>query len=159
MIDFDPNNLDDLIAQLVARDVEYGFAMARDVGYQMPASYDVGYRRILTLPHPKGATTHFRLRVNDATQDVVTIVPFLDGRTSMADVATLWRETMDRLHTAALTMAHVWLDKHPEAKMSGDAAREAIGRLDLLTKCEADEQRWTAEVQERAKRAQFRKVL
>lgn len=154
----DHMSVDDMLASIVARDVAFGFEMARDLGHRVPTDYDVGFHRFLRLPKHNGIDTHFRIRVNEVGQDVRALVPHIDGRVSLVEVDRMWRDVMDRLSSAAITLANIWLERHPEARASAEQAPSVLARLRYLEQSERDQERWAAELRERVKRSAYTRV-
>jgi hypothetical protein len=145
-----------LLAHIIARDVAYGVEMARSIGHRMPVEYDVGFSGRMEQPLSTGIATRIRLRLDDAIYEVPVIVPYLDGRTTIQQVDRLWRALMDRLKSASLSLAHVWLDKHPDA-MSKDA-EASLERLQAISRDDAAETAWAEECRNKAQAARFQMV-
>jgi hypothetical protein len=135
-----------LVTQVVARDVAAGVELARSIGYAMPKDFDVG----VAFHEEADGRTRIRMRLDDTRYDSLVVLPHLDGRTSMQRNSEMWEAAWQRIHTDAITIAHVWIDKHPEAK-----PRDATQMLSLLDAMKADEdlsKKWMMECEERAKR-------
>ena len=142
----------ELVTQIVARDVAAGVELARSIGHPMPKDFDVGVRFV-----DDGVRTRIRMRLDDATYDAIVYLPHLDGRMSLATCDAMWKTAWDRIHTDALTLAQVWLDKHPEVRVSKDGAVKALAILDALAADEALHSRWMESCLERAKHFSYRK--
>jgi len=137
----------ELVTQIVARDVAAGVELARSIGHQMPKDFAVGVRFI-----EDGPRTRIRMRLDDVTYDAIVQLPHLDGRNgvSIKTVDHMWKVAWERIHVDALTLAQVWIDKHPEARVAKEGATKALKILDALA---ADDdlhqrhQRWMAACQ------------
>lgn len=153
---------EELLAQIIARDVACGVEMARSIGHRMPLEYDVGFTRkslmIGRLPGALGVQTVITLRLDDATYDVRVLVPYLDGRTTLAQVDELWNDLVERLHSASLTLAHVWLDKHPDAQVKGEEATAALAKLAALGSTDIASDAWLAVCRRKAQAARYQRV-
>ncbi len=149
---------EELITQIVARDVALGVEMARSIGHRMPVEYDVGFSKRVENLDRTGIKTRITLRLDDARHDVLVLVPYLDGRSTMRDVDEKWRELMSQLRSASLTLAHVWLDQHPEARMSEVQAKGALAKLDVIKSNDAAEAEWAKECLRKAQAARYQKV-
>ena len=141
----------ELVTQIVARDVAAGVELARSIGHPMPQAFDVGVRFI-----EEGAQTRIRMRLDDATHDAIVQLPHLDGRLSIKAVDTMWKTAWERIHTDALVLAQVWLDKHPEVRVGKEGAVKAIAILDALAADDALHARWMKSCRERAKHFTYR---
>ena len=142
----------ELVTQIVARDVAAGVELARSIGHPMPKDFDVGVRFV-----DDGVRTRIRMRLDDAVYDAIVYLPHLDGRMSLATTDAMWKTAWDRIHTDALTLAQVWLDKHPEVRVSKDGSVKALAILDALAADEALHTRWMESCRERAKHFVYRK--
>ena len=136
----------ELVTQIVARDVAAGVELARSIGHPMPREFDVGVRFV-----EDGDRTRVRMRLDDATHDAIVELPYLDGRLSVKRVDEMWQAAWERIHTDALTLAQVWLDKHPETRVSKDGATKALTILDALAADDKLHARWIEACRERAK--------
>jgi hypothetical protein len=141
----------ELVTQIVARDVAAGVELARSIGHPMPKDFAVGVRFI-----EDGQNTRVRMRLDDATYDSIVQLPHLDGRQSLATTDAMWKAAWQRIHTDALILAQVWLDKHPEVRVSNEGAVKALAILDALKADEALHERWMTSCHERAKRFTYR---
>ena len=141
----------ELVTQIVARDVAAGVELARSIGHPMPREFDVGVRFV-----DDGPRTRVRMRLDDATYDAIVELPHLDGRLSVKRVDEMWQDAWERIHAYALTLAQVWLDKHPETRVSKDGATKALTILDALAADDALHSRWIDACRERAKHFTYR---
>jgi hypothetical protein len=157
-----------LITNIVARDVAAGAELARSLGYKMPKEFDVGVRfisepRNLIGRAPGGTPPDYpmriRMRMADVTYDSLVTLPELElppwsrFQISMIDVAAKWESAWKRIHADALTVAQVWIDKHPEAAM--DRPQNALSFLDLAKRDDAIMAKWINECHERAKHFKY----
>ena len=134
------------VTAIVARDVAAGVELARSLGYPMPKDFDVGVR----FHEERDGRTRISMRLDDARHDALVWLPYLDGRISNARADTMWKTAWLRLHGDALTVAQVWIDKHPEAR-----PRDGVKALAILDALKADDelhQKWMKSCEERAKR-------
>jgi len=156
----DFESIDDIVAQLLAREIAFGFETARSFGYKMPAEYDVGFQRIAIsmFKGSKGERCRYRLRVNDVTYDVEVFVPYLNGRISLAEVNALWEAAMVDLINAARAMANIWIDKHPEAQLKGTDAKKALAILSTVQKDDESIEHWMQLARDKARQAKFTRV-
>jgi hypothetical protein len=155
-----PSTLD-VLAEIVARHVATGVEMAKSIGHKMPQHYDVGFKLVdydHSISSATGTQTRFRIRMADVTYDSVVIVPHFDGRIPLRLVSSMWKDAMQRIAGDALTMANVWLGKHPEARISDHDVKRALDAFDLMNGNEDLTRRWMTECEERAKHANFKKV-
>lgn len=141
----------ELVTQIVARDVAAGVELARSIGHPMPKDFDVGVRFI-----EDGQRTRIRMRMDDATHDAIVQLPHLDGRLSLKTVDAMWKTAWERIHVDALVLAQVWLDKHPETRVSKEGAAKALAILDVLAADDVLHARWMASCSERAKHFTYR---
>ena len=141
----------DLVTQIVARDVAAGVERARSIGHAMPKDFSVGVRFV-----EDGEHTRVQMRLDDATYDAIVQLPHLDGRQSLATTNTMWKAAWARIHTDALILAQVWLDKHPEVRVSKEGAAKALAILDAIGADDALHARWIAACHERAKHFIYR---
>lgn len=141
----------ELVTQIIARDVAAGVELARSIGHPMPNDFDVGVRFI-----DDGDRTRVRMRLDDATHDSIVQLPHLDGRLSLMTVDSMWKAAWVRIHTDALVLAQVWLDKHPETRVAKEGAVKALAILDALKADDALHERWLKSCQERAKHFTYR---
>ena len=141
----------ELVTQIVARDVAAGVELARSIGHAMPKDFDVGVRFV-----EDGDRTRIRMRLNDATHDAIVQLPHLDGRLSIVTVDAMWKTAWARIHIDALVLAQVWLDKHPETRVSKEGATQAIAILDAIAADDELHARWMASCIERAKHFTYR---
>jgi hypothetical protein len=155
-----------IVTNIVARDVAAGVELARSLGYKMPKEFDVGVRfisepRNLLVPvsaTPPDWPMRIRTRMADASYDSLVTLPELEVppwsrfKISMADVASKWERAWDRIHADALTVAQVWVDKHPEVAM--DRPRDALAIWDALKSDDAMA-KWMSECRERAKHFKY----
>ena len=158
-----------IITNIVARDVAAGVELARSLGYKMSAEFDVGVtflhepRNLVGRLPPGGPPPDWPLRIRmrmvDATYDSRVTLPELDQppwsrfKISMVDVAEKWERAWGRIHADALTVAQVWIDKHPEAAM--DRPADALTFLDLMKSDDAAMVKWLAECRERSKHFKY----
>jgi len=141
----------ELVTQIVARDVAAGVELARSIGHPMPRDFAVGVRFI-----EDGESTRIRMRLDDATHDAIVLLPHLDGRLSIATVDAMWKVAWERIHADALVLAQIWLDKHPEVRVSKEGATKALAILDALKADDAMHARWMESCRERAKHFTYR---
>jgi hypothetical protein len=141
----------ELVTQIVARDVAAGVELARSIGHPMPKDFAVGVRFI-----EDGARTRIRMRLDDVTHDAIVQLPHLDGLQSLVTTDAMWQAAWERIHVDALTLAQVWLDKHPEVRVSKEGTVKAIAILDALEADDALHARWMASCHERAKHFTYR---
>ena len=144
-------NIRELVTQIVVRDVAAGVELARSIGHPMPKDFDVGVRF-----SEYGDRTRVRMRLDDATYDSIVQLPHLDGQLSIATIDKMWRAAWVRIHTDALVLAQVWLDKHPETRVAKEGATKALAILDALKADDALHARWIANCQERARHFTYR---
>jgi hypothetical protein len=159
-----------ILTNIIARDVAAGVELARSLGYKMPKEFDVGVRFIseprnlvgrFPLGPPPDWPIRIRMRMADATYDSLVTLPelepsprgFAQYRISVADVAAKWERAWTRIHADALTVAQVWIDKHPEAAM--DRPSDALSFLGLAKSDDAAMAKWLAECRERAKQLKY----
>jgi len=155
-----------LVTNIIARDVAAGVELARSLGYKMPKEFDVGVR-FISEPRkligrapgsPPDWPVRIRMRMADATYDSLVTLPELEQspwsrlKISMTEVAAKWEHAWNRIHADALTVAQVWIDKHPEAAM--DRPRDA---LTILAALNDDERmvKWMLDCRERAKHFKY----
>lgn len=141
----------ELVTQIVARDVAAGVELARSIGHQMPKDFAVGVRFI-----EDGDQTRIRMRLDDATYDSIVNLPYLDGRISLKTVDAMWKAAWERIHADALVLAQVWLDKHPETRVSKEGAAKALAILDAFQADDTLQKRWMESCRERAKHFTYR---
>lgn len=141
----------ELVTQIVARDVAAGVELARSIGHPMPKDFAVGVRFV-----EDGERTRIQMRLDDATHDAIVQLPHLDGRLSIVTVDAMWRTAWERIHADALTLAQVWLDRHPETRVSKEGAVKALAILDALKDDNALHARWIETCRERAKHFTYR---
>lgn len=141
----------ELVTQIVARDVAAGVELARSIGHPMPVDFAVGVRFV-----EDGDRTRIQMRLDDATHDAIVQLPHLDGRLSIVTVDAMWRTAWERIHADALTLAQVWLDRHPETRVSKEGAVKALAILDALKDDNALHARWIETCRERAKHFTYR---
>lgn len=158
-----------ILTNIIARDVAAGVELARSLGYKMPKAFDVGVTFIheprnlrgrIPLGPPPDWTIRIRMRMGDASYDALVTLPEIEqpmwGRyekISLADVSAKWERAWLRIHSDALTVAQVWIDKHPEAAM--DRPGDALSFLDLVKSDDAVLGKWLAECRERAKQLKY----
>jgi hypothetical protein len=156
-----------IVTNIIARDVAAGVELARSLGYKMLKDFDVGVRfiyepRILIghlLPTPPDWPMRIRMRMADASYDTLVVLPELDQprsgrfRISTADVAAKWERAWSRIHADAMTVAQVWIGKHPESAMDQPAG--ALTFLDLVKSDDAILGKWIAACRERAKQLTY----
>jgi hypothetical protein len=141
----------ELVTQIVARNVAAGVELARSIGHPMPKDFTIGVRFV-----EDGEDTRVRMRLDDATYDAIVRLPHLDGRQSLATTDAMWKTAWERVHLDALTLAQIWLDKHPEIRVSKDGATKALAILDALKADDALHARWMESCRERAKHFTYR---
>lgn len=141
----------ELVTQIVARDIAAGVELARSIGHLMPKDFDVGVRFI-----EDGDCTRIQMRLDDAIHDAIVRLPYLDGRMSLATVDSMWKTAWACIHTDALVLAQVWLDKHPEVRVSKEGAVKALTILDALAADDDLQARWIESCRERAKHFTYR---
>lgn len=141
----------ELVTQIVARDVAAGVELSRSIGHPMPRDFAVGVRFV-----EDGDRTRIRMRLDDATYDAIVQLPHLDGRQSLKTTDAMWKAAWERIHADALTLAQVWLDKHPEAFVKRDGAAKAIAILDALKADDELHMKWMQSCLERAKHFTYR---
>jgi len=141
----------ELVTQIVARDVAAGVELARSIGHPMPKDFAVGVRFV-----EDGDRTRIQMRLDDATHDAIVQLPHLDGRLSIVTVDAMWKTAWERLHGDALVLAQVWLDKHPEARVSKEGATKALAILDAIKDDDALQARWIESCRDRAKHFTYR---
>ena len=148
----DLSSVRNLMTQVIARDVATGVEMARSLGNKMPAEFDVGVR---FLSEPDGRT-RIRIRLDDATYDSLVTLPRLD--TPMQRIEDVLKRAWQRLHADATTVAHIWLDRHPEARSSSVDAKATLAILDKLLSNEVLEAKWLRDCHECAKTFRYTTV-
>jgi hypothetical protein len=141
----------ELVTQIVARDIAAGVELARSIGYPMPSDFDIGIRFL-----EDGASTRIRMRLDDAIYDAIVRLPHLDGHQSLATTDAMWKAAWERIHVDALILAQIWLDKHPEARVSKEGTTKALAILDALKADDALHKRWMLSCIERAKHFTYR---
>lgn len=141
----------ELVTQIVARDIAAGVELARSIGHPMPRDFEVGVRFI-----EDGGRTRVQMRLDDVTHDSIVRLPRLDGRLSIRAVDEMWEIAWGRVHADALVLAQVWIDKHPEARVSKEGAVEALKILDALAADDELYARWMTACRERAKHFSYR---
>ena len=141
----------ELVTQIVARDVAAGVEIARSIGHSMPKDFAVGVRFV-----EDGDRTRIRMRLDDATHDAIVQLPHLDGRLSIVTVDAMWKTAWERIHADALVLAQVWLDKHPEIRVSKEGTAKALAILDALAADDMLHARWMEECRERSKHFTYR---
>lgn len=141
----------DLVTQIVARDVAARVELARSIGHVMPKDFAVGVRFV-----EDGDRTRVRMRLDDVSYDAIVHLPHLDGRQSLAKTDQMWKDAWTRIHADALTLAQVWIDKHPEAVVTREGASKARAILDALRADDALLARWMQSCHERAKHFTYR---
>jgi hypothetical protein len=143
--------IEDLVTQIVARDIAAGVELARSVGHKMPANFAIGVRFI-----QDGDRTRIRLRLDDATHDTIVTLPDLLGRQSLRETDAMWQRAWERIHSDALTVAQKWIDKHPEAMVSKEGATKAVAILDALAADPELSKQWMESCRERAKHFKYK---
>jgi len=141
----------ELVTQIVARDVAAGVELARSIGHAMPKDFAVGVRFV-----EDGDRTRIQMQLDDATHDAIVYLPHLDGRLSIVTVKAMWKTAWECIHIDALVLAQVWLDKHPETRVSKDGAVKALAILDALKDDNVLHARWIETCRERAKHFTYR---
>jgi hypothetical protein len=136
-------DIESLMTQIIARDIAAGVELARSLGHCMPAAFDVGVRFIAA-----GEVTRIRMRLDDVTYDSIVRLPDLEGHQSLRVTAAMWEVAWGRIHADALTVANVWLDKHPEAM--GKNAAQALSFLNQISSDEKLYMQWMAACRERS---------
>jgi hypothetical protein len=158
-----------LVTNIIARDVAAGVELARSLGYKMPKDFDVGVTfiheprnlvgRIPMPTTPPDYPMRIRMRMDDAAYDSLVTLPELElpswsrFKISMIDVAAKWERAWGRIHADALTVAQVWIDKHPEASIA--RPHDALSFLDLAKSDDAVMAKWLSECRERAKHLKY----
>lgn len=140
-----------MVTQIIARDIAAGVELARSLGYSMPVEFDIGVRFIEDT-HER---TRIRMRLDDAVYDVIVHLPHLDGTLPLRQVDAMWKTAWDRIHADALTVAQVWIDKHPEARLTKAGAIMAFGILDALADDDALHDLWMRSCAEHAKHFKY----
>jgi hypothetical protein len=138
--------IETLVTHIVARDVAAGVELARSLGYEMPADFDVGVRFI-----QDGARTRIRMRLNDVSHDSIVYLPDISGSLPLRRVDEMWKAAWIRIHGDALTVAHVWLEKHPEAALDRKLSGKALSLLDALRADPDLQEKWADACRERSK--------
>lgn len=141
----------ELVTQIVARDVAAGVELARSIGHPMPKDFAVGVRFV-----EDGEHTRIQMRLDDATYDAIVRLPHLDGRISIVTIDAMWKTAWERIHADALTLAQVWLDKHPETRVSKEGAVKALAILDALKDDNELYAQWIESCRDRAKNFTYR---
>lgn len=141
----------ELVTQIVARDVAAGIELARSIGHQMPKDFAVGVRFV-----DDGERTRIRMRLDDVTHDAIVQLPHLDGHLSIKVVDAMWKTAWARIHADALVLAQIWLDKHPEIRISKEGSVKALAILDALAADDTLHARWMDSCLERAKHFTYR---
>ncbi len=141
----------ELVTQIVARDVAAGVELARSIGFAMPKDFSIGLRFI-----EDGDRTRLRMRLDDVTHDAIVRLPHLDGRQSLKKTDEMWKIAWERIHADALTLAQVWIDKHPEAQIAQEGTVKARAILDALREDDTLLARWMNSCRERAKHFTYR---
>lgn len=141
----------ELVTQIIAHDVAAGVELARSIGHAMPKDFAVGVRFI-----EDGDRTRVRMRLDDVSYDAIVRLPHLDGHQSLRKTDEMWKLAWERIHTDALTLAQIWIDKHPEAMVAKEGAVKALAILDALEADEALHTRWMRSCHERAKHFTYR---
>lgn len=142
--------IENLVTQVLARDIAAGVELARSLGYVMPTDFTIGIKFMFA-----GSRTRVRMRLDDVTHDSFVMLPDLNGRQSLPETDRLWKAAWERLHVDALTVAQVWIDHHPTALKDG------VHALAILDAMKADDDlhaKWMASCRERAKSFQYRTV-
>ena len=152
------NDILDLVTQIVARDVSTGVEIWRSIGHKMPKNFSIGVRIAGVTPGKNGEVTRVRIRLDDVFYDSILTVPFMDGRMSMDKVDVMWREAMGILRSDALTLAHVWLDRHPDQALSAKDAGAALHKLKKLLVDDQTGEAWQAECAKRAQKLTYSKI-
>jgi hypothetical protein len=144
------DSIKNLVTQIVARDIAAGVELARSLGHTMPRDFAVGVRFV-----EDSEKTRIRMRLDDATYDVIVKLPHLVGFQSLRIVDAMWQIAWDQIHVGALTVAQVWLDKHPDAFVRKEDASLALGILDALKADDALMEKWMNACMERAKHFKY----
>jgi hypothetical protein len=139
------NSIKTLVTQIVARDVAAGVELARSLGYSMPKDFDVG----VSFHEEYDGRTRIQLRLDDARYAAIVQLPHLDGRLSIKSVDAMWQKAWTRIHADALTVAQVWIDKHPEAHPKD--ATKTLAILDVLRADDVLHEKWITACEERAR--------
>lgn len=147
--------IEDVVTQIVARDITAGVELARSLGYTMPTDFNIGVRFI----HERDVT-RIRMRLNDVAHDAIVRLPDLSirhgrHRQSLATSSQMWVDAWERIHADALTVAHVWIDKHPDAKAS--LGVRALALLDAM-QSDALMAGWMNSCRERSKHFKYTRL-
>jgi hypothetical protein len=136
--------LEKLVTHIVARDIAAGVELARTLGFQMPKDFDIGVKFI----HERNGRFRIRMRLDNATNDSIVDLPDLNGRRAdLKRIDEMWKRAWERIHSDALTVAQVWIDKN-KAKTDPDVS------LTLLEALKHDDKlmdAWITSCRERAK--------
>jgi hypothetical protein len=141
-------SIESMVTHIVARDIAAGVELARSMGYPMPRDYDIGVKFIAD-----GQRTRIRMRLGDVTYDSLVTLPDLDGRMSLRKVDDMWVEAWQRIKADAITVAQVWLGKHPEVQLSPTVASKTLAVLAAYSYDNSS--KWIAEAREIAKRLTY----
>jgi len=139
-----------LVTQIVARDIAAGVELARSIGHAMPTEFDIGVTFI-----EDGAKTRIRMRLDDVTYDSLVVLAPLDGSVPLRIIDDLWKSAWERIHADALTVAQIWIDRHPEVILNNETAIRALTILDAMASDEDLHARWMKSCTERAKHFKY----
>lgn len=146
-------NIRYMVTQIVARDIAAGVEVGRSIGYSMPVDFDVGVKFI-----EDGVRTRIRMRLDDVTYDSIVHLPRLDGTIPLRGVDAMWKVAWERIHADALTVAQVWIDRHPEARLGVEGAVAALAILDAMEADDDLRERWMKSCSDRAKHFKYEVV-
>lgn len=149
-----PSNIESIMTHILARDVAAGVEMARSLGYVMPANFDIGIKFQQT-ERGYGDCVPYRvtLRLNDAHYSSLVALPNFDLSVPIKKSEIIMTSAWNRLHADALTLAQVWIDKHPEAYMNDP--NKALQRLDAMASDDVVFDRWMSDCRKRAHGLKF----
>lgn len=152
-MNFDDMTTLDLVHQILAREATRAFELARGLGFDMPREFDCGMRYIVEGREREGERVRFHLRAADAVVRVVVLLPSFNRRMSLNRVDVLWKRAMADLHRAATSLAHVWIDLHPESRPVD--AQAAIARLEAVIHDDTASEAWSSEATRAARAARY----
>lgn len=152
------DHTENLMIQIIARDVGKSVEMAREIGHRMPDSFDVGvkFERDWTREAKRGAIpTVVTIRMDDASVRSMVTLPDVGpgGRhMSVLESSQLMEAAWRRIHPDSMTVVHVWLDKHPEAFTT--TPKNAI-RLLSAVQTDAELTAWVSAIEGRARKLRY----
>ena len=142
--------IETLVINVIARDVAAGVELARSLGYQMPKDFDVGVTFV-----EDGSRTRIRIRLNDVVYDSIVRIPHLDAGYPLKFIDEMWKAAWERIHADCITVSQVWIDNHPESRMTKKEAEKSLSILDALKTNEGLFDQWMDTCRERAKHLKY----